>query len=688
MPAAPRREDHAQKSAPSSIPQGTNGGQASAGRRPLLLWVAAALGLFLLAAGIEAVRLMNDPHVYFLPPDGSAEWIRLDQEFSLNLYPPSQTGLLFEYPFHTSQPVSGARLTVRAFRRCVVTLDQARLYVSPEDLDTWQEPRQVRLPEPIGAGDHVLQIAVLNNDDQPCLLAYSNQLPIRTGPDWFVTQQGGRRSRAITVTDRTQPPAALTYPSVAQRAGRVVPWLLAIFAAAFGWTYWTGHPSAGVERRRLRPRHVRWGLLAAWLVLSAYNIGQLPWRFGYDMNKHLEYVQYIAERHRIPLANESWEMFQPPLFYLLEAPVYALLSPHFSIEVLARVLRFLPLLCGLAQIEIVYRTARAVFPEKDDLQIVATLVGGLLPVHIYISQLVSNESLAGALSAVTVLLCICLLVEPARARSKWYFAALGGVWALAILSKVTPLLLAPLIVGAIAVAGQSGGGTLRQSAQRSAIACGTCFLICGWYFLRNMAAFGKPIVANWDPVVGVTWWQEPGYRTWTQLTSFGTALSRPIYGGIWSLWDGLYSSLWIDSFVSGRIVNAPEFPWNLNWTLAGAWLALTPTALLLASPATCWRSEVSRSRNALLFALAAVAIYLAAIADFYLRVPIYSAAHARFMVGLLPCFGVLAAAGAAPLLRVRLLRAIVLALVACWAIAAYVASFDYEPIRRLLAAGS
>jgi hypothetical protein len=58
------------------------------------------------------------------------------------------------------------------------------------------------------------------------------------------------------------------------------------------------------------------------------------------------------------------------------------------------------------------------------------------------------------------------------------------------------------------------------------------------------------------------------------------------------------------------------------------------------------------------------------------------------MVGLLPCFGVLAAAGAAPLLRFRMLRAFVLALVACWASAAYIASFDYEPIRRLLAAGS
>ena len=54
---------------------------------------------------------------------------------------------------------------------------------------------------------------------------------------------------------------------------------------------------------------------------------------------------------------------------------------------------------------------------------------------------------------------------------------------------------------------------------------------------------------------------------------------------------------------------------------------------------------MSRSRNSLLFALAAVAIYLAAIADFYVRVPIYSAAHARFMVGLLPCFAVLGPRG-------------------------------------------
>jgi hypothetical protein len=46
------------------------------------------------------------------------------------------------------------------------------------------------------------------------------------------------------------------------------------------------------------------------------------------------------------------------------------------------------------------------------------------------------------------------------------------------------------------------------------------------------------------------------------------------------------------------------------------------------------------------------------------------------------------ALGAAPLLRVRLLRAVLFGLITCWAIAAYVSSFGFEAIRRLLGAAS
>ena len=100
MPAAPRREKHAQQPVPSTGSAEKKGDKTSDGGRRAFPWAAAALGLFLLAVGIEVVRWLNDPHVYFLQPESRAEWIRLDHVFSLNLYPPVQTGLMFEYPLH------------------------------------------------------------------------------------------------------------------------------------------------------------------------------------------------------------------------------------------------------------------------------------------------------------------------------------------------------------------------------------------------------------------------------------------------------------------------------------------------------------------------------------------------------------------------------------------------------------
>jgi hypothetical protein len=85
--------------------------------------------------------------------------------------------------------------------------------------------------------------------------------------------------------------------------------------------------------------------------------------------------------------------------------------------------------------------------------------------------------------------------------------------------------------------------------------------------------------------------------------------------------------------------------------------------------------------------MAAVGIYLAAVVDLYIRLPIYSAAKATYLLGLVPCIAVLAAVGAAPLLRFRVSRALVLSAVTCWGVASYVAYFDFAAIRSLLGAG-
>jgi hypothetical protein len=646
---------------------------------------AAILVIVSLLAAFEVHRLLGDPEVFFLRGDEHAQWIRAETQFALGTYVPADIGVTFECSFETLGVTSDARLTVRAFRRCVVRLDERTIYASPLDLSTWQSVRDVPIREPLAPGTHRLQIAVYNRNAFPCLLAYSRELGIRTSAErWYAISPDGQRRRAVLATQVVEPNEALTYPSVSQAFGRVWYWLLGLFAIAFAWFKWSDQTPLRTENLRrwyVRPWHVRLALLAAWTVLAANNIWQLPVELGYDSSEHVDYVEYIARHRSLPLATDGWQMFQPPLFYLLEAPWFALLSPLYSKDVVLRVLGIVPMLCGLAQVEIVYRTARAVFPNKEDLQLIAIVVGGLMPMNMYISQSIGNEPLAGSLTALVVFLCLSMLIEPTALRRSWYFLAMGSVWGLAIISKVTPLLLTPLIIAAVVMHCRQTRATRRQGFVRVALVFGAAFVVSGWYFARNLVAMGKPFA---DRFGHIAWWQNPSYRTLEQLTSFGAAVTRPIYSGAWSMWDGLYSSMWLDGFLSGAISPPAPCPWNLSWLIVGAWLGLVPTAFILASPATSWRKEFNAARTALWFALAAIAVYLAAFIDLYLRLPVYSTAKATYLIGLLPCYAILAAVGAAPLLRFRLLRALVLAAIICWGVASYLTYFETSALRRLL----
>ncbi len=398
-----------------------------------------------------------------------------------------------------------------------------------------------------------------------------------------------------------------------------------------------------------------------------------------------------------PLATDGWQMFQPPLFYLVASPWYSVLKLLLDGETVVKMMRLLPLLSGLAQIEIVYRAARVVFPDKDDLQIIATTVGGLLPMQIYIAQVFGNEPLAGCLTAGLILLCFRLLVDPTKPQRFRFFLGLGVLWGLAVLSKLTPVLLAPLVAAAVIWQGRAetprlaaessdrrqnrkdlmrtDPGTWGAGLIRFGIVVAACSITAGWFFIRNWIYLGRPVIFGGTPESGFLWWQDPGYRTWKQLTAFGTSFWHPVYSGTRGVWDSLYSSLWLDSSVSGTVATPSSIPWNLSWMESGSWLALVPTGLMLAGLFSIWRKDMLRSRSAMLFAIAAILIYLAAILDLYVRLPIYSTAKATYMVGLVPCFAALAAAGASPFLRHRLLRALVLSSLTCWAVAAYVAYF-------------
>src|SRR5581483_6033410 len=156
----------------------------------------------------------------------------------------------------------------------------------------------------------------------------------------------------------------------------------------------------------------------------------------YDYDGHLRYIHFIVRHGRIPQPNEGWEFFQAPLFYLISSVAYVLLRlggialPHVDL-----LIRILPVLCGIGSLVIVIKVARLMFPQRAELQVVAVLIGAMIPMNLYMYVPVSNEPLAGVLGCAIVLACLRMMSSQSDLMRQTL--VLGALLGLAILTKVT-----------------------------------------------------------------------------------------------------------------------------------------------------------------------------------------------------------------------------------------------------------
>jgi 4-amino-4-deoxy-L-arabinose transferase-like glycosyltransferase len=326
------------------------------------------------------------------------------------------------------------------------------------------------------------------------------------------------------------------------------------------------------------------------------------------------------------------------------------------------------------QVEVAYRALKHIFPSRKDLQILGIIVGGLLPMNIYISQFVGNEPLAGLLAAVAVMMSLRLLDSEYSQIPKWYFPALGLVLGLAILAKATPVLLClPLALFLL-------HSMLQRRMRKPQIALnlllvfGIAFAVCGWYYLRNWVEFGKPFVGGWDLTRNIVWWQDPGYRTIYDFLTFGRSLKYPIYSGINGFWDSIYSTFWMDGFISSSITFEHRPPWNYSLMLSGALLGVLPSAGIFLGFLKTLLVE-KYVNNGKLFAVACIGIYFVALLSMYLTLPIYATAKATYTIGIIPCYAIVCVNGLDLIMRNTVIAALVNAIIACWGVVVYSSYF-------------
>jgi len=351
----------------------------------------------------------------------------------------------------------------------------------------------------------------------------------------------------------------------------------------------TPHDAAHTRSRELLPVIL---LAVLWVVLFANNLGVLPSLVGYDVDGHIAYIRYIQEHHCLPRADEGWEMFQPPLYYLLGAGLLSALSLSATQDGGILALRIMGLVIGIVHFVLVWASLRLLFPSEQSKPKWGLLLAACLPPMLYLSQYVSNEGLAAALVSASVYLTLRMLKQE---RLSWTTCAgLGVCLGASLLTKSTAMLAVPAVLGALLWKELQGRwsivrdpwfalgtkGDWRFWGQVGAV-LGICGLICGWHYARLWTQYGSPLIGVWDPRLGFSWWQDDGYRTSAFYLRFGAVLAHPWFSSFKSFGDGIYATLWGDGLFGGAADAVARPPWNYDLMAVGYWLALVPTLAIV-----------------------------------------------------------------------------------------------------------
>ncbi len=231
--------------------------------------------------------------------------------------------------------------------------------------------------------------------------------------------------------------------------------------------------------------------LVAYFLLTAALIAAVPLGAAPDEAAHWQYVEHIAQTQTLPVfraasANEpGYEFHQPPLYYLICAPLWKLLGAG----VQNYACRVVSLLCGLGTIALIWSAARLVFPSNWRIAGAAAGIAALLPLHQGVGASSGNDALAGMICASLFFLIARCIVNGAAWRDVWQIGVVAG---LGILTKNTALSVAIVALGALFWAARRENSRVSSSTAL-ATAFGIALLVGGPILLRNHNLYGDPL---------------------------------------------------------------------------------------------------------------------------------------------------------------------------------------------------
>ncbi|PYT46283.1 MAG: hypothetical protein DMG45_00080, partial [Acidobacteria bacterium] len=524
------------------IPPGTHFFRAATATRfvPLkTFWTALALvAAATIAFGWLAWKCVHDPKINFLPRDGRAEWIVFPAALDARTHPVATMDATFRRTLQLETQPGSARLLVRAAKRIELKINGET--VQTASTRNWKQISKIDVSQFLWTGPNTIEARVFNDDAPPALwlTLTADSSTLRTDERWEVSLAGSTwRSGALASTAKRPAPGNLL--AGGEKISDVLPhiwraWtafsvlaVLLTFAAGWWLARITARPNGGSAEFSRRQLFALLGLCSfAWVILFGNNAKMLPFSSGYDSKEHSAYIKYIQDHRVLPLPNEGFEMFQPPLYYGLSAGVLSTCRLAIADDAAVIALRAMTMIFGVANFIFVFLGVRLLFPGRIVAQLVGLLIAAFLPMQLYLSHYVTNETLAATLATATIYLGLRTLTSE-RASALQYLW-LGVCAGLAMLAKATSLLLIPPLFGALMIKLFQDRAQFFVWLRAFGITIAAILITCGWHYLRIWHHFGTPIVGNWDPTLGFPWWQDPGFHVASDYFRFGTTFISPL----------------------------------------------------------------------------------------------------------------------------------------------------------------
>jgi hypothetical protein len=613
-------------------------------------------------------------------------WILYPNAADLMEHPNVELATTFSREFEVGSRPETATMRIAGFRRYAMAINGVALSITNPIHQNWKQPEEQEVANLLKVGTNRLTVTVWNSNGPPALwlMLKVGELVLTTDQTWRSSLEGATTDFAMLADEIKSP--WLGAAQVREHGGiggylksswkALIVFFVVVVSAALvlssrrfsesNLAGWRQHKVAGFA-----PVIV---IALMWSALFLNNLPQLPSRFGFDVDGHIDYVNYIQKNHALPHASEGWEMFQPPLYYMAGAGILELIGLTTAQDSGISALRIFGMVIGLGHVAFVWASLRILFPVQMSRSLIGVMLAGALAPVIYLAQYVTNEALAAALISGCVYLALRQLQQAVwTSRSGIYLGImLGG----AILTKATALILVPLLAGAFLLQWQQ---TKSQPFPKLLAKLGVVFTVClvvgGWHYVRTWIHTGVPLVGGWDPRGGVGWWSDNGYQTRAFYSRFGNVLLSPWFASSVSFADGIYSTLWGDGALGGCTTFSNCPPWNYDLMAVGYWLALIPTVLILCGIIYAVRLAIRRPSPEWFLLLGVSFMLGLALLQLSIKVPFHCAVKAFYCLGGLVPLCAFAVMGGDVLNRVRFkLRFVVYVMCGLWALNSF-ASF-------------